>query len=83
VTHRPAGAAAPSLRASGSPTIGKPNAFRLLIQCGVPTAGFGGRAWSPVQPAPKYPGARAVNGIVTETGDVADTMTLVKASERR
>jgi hypothetical protein len=78
VTHRSAGAAAPSLRASGSPTIGKPYSFRLLIHCGVPTVGFGGRAWSPVQPVPKYPGARAVNGIVTETGYVVGTMTLVK-----
>jgi hypothetical protein len=83
LTHRPVGAAAPSLRASGSLTIGKPYSFRLLIHCGVPTVGFGGRAWSPVQPVPKYPGARAVNGIVTETGYVAGTMTLVNANVLR
>jgi hypothetical protein len=78
-----AGAAAPSLPAAGSPAIGKPYFFRLFIHCGVPSVGFGGRAWSPVQPVPKYPGARPVGEIVTETGYVAGTMTLVEADTLR
>ena len=83
VTRPPAGAAAAALPAGGSPVIGKPYSFRLLIHCGVPAVSFGGRAWSPVQPVPKYPGARPVNGITTETGYVSGTMTLTRADTLR
>ena len=79
----PAGAAVPALPDGGSPVIGKPYSFRLLVHCGVPAVSFGGRAWSPVQPVPKYPGARPVNGITTETGYVSGTMTLTRADTLR
>lgn len=82
VTGSPAGAAA-ALPAGGSPVIGRPYSFRLLIHCGVPAVSFGGRAWSPVQPVPQYPGARPVNGITTETGYVSGTMTLTGADTLR
>lgn len=82
--HPPsAGAAAPCLPAGGSPAIGRPYFSRLFIHCGVPVVGFGGRAWGPVEPVPKYPGARPVGEIVTETGYVAGTMTLVEADALR
>ena len=83
VTRSPAGAAVPALPAGGSPVIGRPYSFRLLIHCGVPAVSFGGRAWSPVRPVPRYPGARPVNGITTETGYVSGTMTLTHADTLR
>lgn len=82
--HPPsAGAAAPCLPAGGSPAIGRSYFFRLFIHGGVPVVGFGGRAWRPVEPVPKYPGARPVGEFVTETGYVAGTMTLVEPDTLR
>jgi hypothetical protein len=66
-----------------SPVIGKPYSFRLLIHRGVPAIGFGGRAWRPVEPVPRYPGARPVNGIVTESGYAEGTITLTDAYSLR
>ncbi len=83
MTRSPAVAVAPASAASGSTVIGKPYSFRLLIHCGVPLVSFGGRPWSPVHPVSKYPGARPVNGIITETGYVSGTMTLTSADTLR
>jgi hypothetical protein len=69
--------------ASGSPAIGKAHPFKLLIHCGVPIVDFGGRAWQPVAPVPKYPGPRPVNGTTTYTGYVIGTMTLINARTLR
>jgi hypothetical protein len=82
-TRPSAGVAAPALVAGAKPTIGQQYSFSLLIHCGVQTVGFGGRAWDPVQPVPIYPGARPEGDIVTETGYVAGTMTLVNADTLR
>ena len=68
---------------SGSPAIGKVYPFKLLIHCGVPLVDFGGRAWQPVAPVPRYPGPRPVNGTITYTGYVAGTMTFVNARTLR
>ena len=82
-THPVAQVAASVLPATETPVTGKAYSFRLLIHCGVPVVSFGGRAWSPVRPVPRYPGARPVNGITTESGYVTGMMTLVNAGTLR
>jgi hypothetical protein len=79
----PAKATARAVAAGGSPAIGKAYRFNLFIHCGVPIVDFGGRAWRPVPPVPKYPGPRPVNGTATYTGYVPGTMTLVNARTLR
>ncbi|HEX9032890.1 MAG TPA: hypothetical protein VF834_13705 [Streptosporangiaceae bacterium] len=89
--HRhPAGSPHPSgqpaamiLPASGSPVIGVRYFYKLFVHCGVTRVTFGGRSWQPVKPVARYPGARPVNGITTETGYVAGTMRLVNAHALR
>lgn len=77
------GDAARTVSASRSPATGKAYPFKLFIHCGVPVVDFGGRAWQPVAPVPRYPGPRPVNGTATYTGYVVGTMTLVNARTLR
>lgn len=75
--------AARTVSASRSPATGKAYPFKLFIHCGVPVVDFGGRAWQPVAPVPRYPGPRPVNGTATYTGYAVGTMTLVNARTLR
>ena len=48
-----------------------------------PHVGFDGRDWEPIAPVPVYPGPRAVNGVVTDTGSVDGMLMLTAADTLR
>lgn len=78
-----AGASSPAWPASSAGQGGTSRPWRLLVHCGAPVITFDGRAWAPVAPVPTYPGPRPVNGITTDTGYTAGTLTVLSADRLR
>lgn len=80
----PARTFAPSARGgTGTAKVGKAYPFVMSVHCGVPLVGFDGRDWKPIAPVPAYPGPRAVNGVVTDTGSVDGMLMLTAADTLR
>lgn len=80
----PARSSASSARGStGTAVAGKAYPFVMSVHCGVPLLRFDGRNWEPIAPVPVYPGPRAVNGVVTDTGSVDGVLVLTAADTVR